>query len=397
MARPKTTSDAAPSKSPSKSPKKSTALDINTVVKPTILGVKGRGHLGFRSLEEYQWFDLCFKERRVMVERPMKVPIVSEDPFYVQVLRSRRGWLEALSEASDANLTVVREFSASLIEIDEFHFQAFVRGKTIDITPATLARFLKIAEVGNFQCPFHANAVSPTPMEVASELTGTDFLWESGRLLVSALTEEYQALLRVVQNSILPTSNNADITFEIARIVFAIGTGMRVDLVRLYMKEFWFPSDTKAQNVSIKPGALITRLCKSVGVSNKDGDEIVKAKTSIGQATDNRSKGQRKRAREPNVVASDEDGEQRTKHRHDPSVQPSTSVPIPVVNPVPISDELHDMLDRILGQQQAILAQLKEIKDQQSAIRDSTQCCIDTLGDRLANIEQRLLPFFKDD
>ena len=97
---------------------------------------------GFRSEEEFQWYNDFFKTREVMIERALDVTCPPGDPvpFFIARLRSYPNWEQTLTQPKVVNVGWVREVCATLIKDDTapYTYFACLRGQELEISPATV-------------------------------------------------------------------------------------------------------------------------------------------------------------------------------------------------------------------------------------------------------------------
>lgn len=318
-------------------PRKAITLD-----KPKDLEVTGNGYHGFRSRREYAWFRDYWARRGICIERPLATLTPNPPPFYLDVLRRRDGWYHHFILRFTCNCTLAREFSASLIRIARYEYRAYVRGVQVILTPSTLSALTRIPEMAQYQCPFRGGSPAPTPTAVATEITGRPYQWDGNTMIQkSELSADYTMLWLVLCNCIIPTSYNASINLWAGRILYAIGTGMQVDVLRLLIEAISEPLETSSRY--IKSGVLITRLCRAAGVVERNNDERKPARMPVGEQTQHRSTGQGRQKRRAGEASSSrpQDSEDEFTEMED---EPPVPDPIPAGPP---QDQMFTMLREI--------------------------------------------------
>ncbi|XP_062081410.1 uncharacterized protein LOC133786225 [Humulus lupulus] len=162
--------------------------------------------------------------------------VVLEDfPELVELLQSRQ-WVNTVSKLVSPHPSLIREFYANLDKsvIDgknEDCLTAFVRGNCIKFAPSTISRALKVPKVLK---PEYNKSYRPDQSTMGHVLTGQpDYVWGNHEIPVTKLTPFYRVLHRVALYNWFPNSHLSSITLEIGKFLYAVGTGVSIDLATL--------------------------------------------------------------------------------------------------------------------------------------------------------------------
>lgn len=227
------------------------------------------GFEGFRSKEEKEWYVKYFRTREVLTVEPLYTMYGRVAPPGLQ------GWEEALKNTEMCNLTLVREFCASLIKVNSYCYHAYVRGVPITLSPSLVAHILGVEEVLDYEFPFKSGAMNiPSFDRIASTLTGQSCSWDGKNLVSRDLTVNYHNLHKNLCRYVFPTTNIESLNIWQACILYAIGTCMKVDLAHCFIDYIIPPTKSTSMKNYIRCGWLITKICIDAGLEYQDGDEI---------------------------------------------------------------------------------------------------------------------------
>ncbi|XP_062080963.1 uncharacterized protein LOC133785762 [Humulus lupulus] len=162
--------------------------------------------------------------------------IVLEDfPDLVALLKSRR-WVHTVSKLVSPRPILIREFYSNLDKSvldgeNEDCLTAFVKGSRIKFSPSPIARVLKVPKVLK---PTYDKSYSPAQTTMGQVLTGqSDYVWGNHDISVTQLTPFYRVLRRVALYNWFLNSNLSFVTLEIGKFLYAVGTGVSIDLSSL--------------------------------------------------------------------------------------------------------------------------------------------------------------------
>ena len=253
-----------------------------------------RGHLGFRSEKEKEWYEDWFEQRTVVAERASYIHEFAEFEFEFLLTFARRvGWINFLkTNVGECNATICREFIASLIERPDYEYFAFVRGKEIPFTPYVLSNFLRIPVISNYILPYSSPENAPDENVVYKYLTGTPKTNAKFKIQSTRLLPHMHTLWMVVCNSLYPTTHKNHIYFDEALIVYNIAKDNNICLMRYLVKMIARPAGKLEGKETIKIGVLITRYCAHFEVEVKDGDQYITQLGPVTNSTIRRSQGQ---------------------------------------------------------------------------------------------------------
>ena len=103
----------------------------NQPIKPESLESHPLGeYSGFRSKQEFEWWEFAFTNRAVVMERPVLIGTLDDFPQR-NSFKLRQGWVDYLRrQGNSCNFSICREFIASLLPIpnEELSYVAKVRG-----------------------------------------------------------------------------------------------------------------------------------------------------------------------------------------------------------------------------------------------------------------------------
>ncbi|KAM7524772.1 hypothetical protein LguiA_014674 [Lonicera macranthoides] len=254
---------------------------------------RGRDYQGFRSKREKEWYEDWFFKRPVVAERAADVANI-DDFAFLPTIQRRMGWIEFLkNNVGDCNLTICREFIASLIEKGTYDYVAYVRGKQVPFNLAHLSQFIQIPALQQYTIPI-ANRESIPPSDVMIQyLTGKPSEWDGlGNIKAQTLLPQFYKLWMIVCNCIAPTSHTNDLYLPDILLVHALAHDNEICLTRYLISIIAHPSMHTLHKESIKMGVLITKLCEDAGIQARTTDKINKQLGIVNNSTFRRSLGQ---------------------------------------------------------------------------------------------------------
>ncbi|XP_062111245.1 protein transport protein SEC31-like [Humulus lupulus] len=172
------------------------------------------------------------------------------DPSFIQYFS--RHWVNTVSKLVSPHPILIREFYANLDRSvldgkNEDCLTAFVRGSRIKFAPSTIAHALKVPKVLK---PAYNKSYSPDQSTMGQVLTGLpDYVWGNHDIPITKLTHFYRVLHRVALYNWFPNSHLSSVTLEIGKFLYAMGTGVSIDLSTLiYDRIFDLASSTGTRN-----------------------------------------------------------------------------------------------------------------------------------------------------
>ncbi|XP_062113309.1 uncharacterized protein LOC133824442 [Humulus lupulus] len=163
--------------------------------------------------------------------------VLDDFPRFKESMVSR-GWVNSVSNLIMPSQNLVREIYSNidkhlLESSNPNQFKVFFRGKWFRFSPYTIAKVLNLPVVNS---PVFCSDFSTDLNLVAAELTGIpDFQWpdSKGAIPATALTSFYILLFRVALTNWLPNTHKSTVGTSLARFMFAVGTGVSIDLSTL--------------------------------------------------------------------------------------------------------------------------------------------------------------------
>jgi hypothetical protein len=158
---------------------------------------------------------------------------------------------------------LVREFVVNLSEecaeegSDDYH-KVHMRGRTIDFSPTVINKFLERSTESE------SNKILSMD-KIAEEITsGQAMQWpKKGLLPTSKLTVKYAILNRIGTANWAPTNHSSGITPTLAKLIYLIGKGKKVDFGKHVFEQTMKHVETSAIKLPIAFSSLITELILS--------------------------------------------------------------------------------------------------------------------------------------
>ncbi|XP_062080202.1 uncharacterized protein LOC133784955 [Humulus lupulus] len=199
--------------------------------------------------------------RRLHVE----TSVVLEDfPRLLALLESRH-WVNTVSGLVMPSQNLVREFYSNIEKslLDAQHpnrFTIFCRGKRVSFAPSTIRALLNIPLVTD---AIYNAEYAPDLNQVGRELTGqSDFCWNevSNDFPTPSLTSFYRVLLKVALTNWIPNSHTSTVTADIGRFLYAVGTGVTIDLSVLIFDRVYQAFLTKSRRLFLPFPCLVHKV-----------------------------------------------------------------------------------------------------------------------------------------
>ncbi|XP_062087169.1 uncharacterized protein LOC133793966 [Humulus lupulus] len=169
--------------------------------------------------------------------------VLSDFPELHKLMLSR-GWIHTISNMLMPSQKLVREVYSNIDKhlLESSHpnkFKVYCRGKWFCCSPSAIAKALKILVVQN---PVFGPDFSPNLNIVAAELAGCpDFKWPEakGVLPTTTLSKLYKVIHKVTISNWLPNSHKSTLGSYMAKFMFAVGTGVSIDLSTLIFERIY--------------------------------------------------------------------------------------------------------------------------------------------------------------
>ena len=167
-------------------------------------------------------------------------------PFFLTRVRAYASWIPVLTTHKAVNPGWVRTVCASLVKVpgEAATYRACVRGRELIISPAIVATALGIAPEEDYDYPVRFDHPVVSFDVITTTLSGGVQRSWTGELALSTecLTPDYHLLYLAIVACITPTATKKSLPGWMARVLYGVGTGQRICLVRLYIEMFAEPS-----------------------------------------------------------------------------------------------------------------------------------------------------------
>ncbi|XP_062080075.1 uncharacterized protein LOC133784819 [Humulus lupulus] len=220
-------------KSPPKRPKKTSRVPATSSIPPTTTTLHhSQPTHPFCSDHKLLRYRDEVSQRKLWFEYNV---VIDDFPLHRALIESR-GWLNTVTNLTPPCPTLVREFYANidkriLSDTSALKYRAYIRGKRFPFSPSIVSRVLSVTKELS---PAFNSQFTPSKLEMGVALTGSaSFEWGTGDLPVPALSHFYKVLHRIALNNWLPNTHTTSITTEISKFLFAVGTGVSIDLPTL--------------------------------------------------------------------------------------------------------------------------------------------------------------------
>ncbi|RYR15066.1 hypothetical protein Ahy_B04g071804 [Arachis hypogaea] len=225
----------------------------------------------------------------VVPESPFKLR--KEEYSEIKKIIKKRGWELLCNPPQEVSMVLIHEFYTNVIREfdDEEPYMSYVRGVTVDFSPNTISRVLKVKQKRFKQASYEEMVENdPRYMDVFSDLcrVGTDWVLDSQRqplkLRRGDLTPQAKGWHDIVRRSLIPTSNNSEVTANRAIIIHCIMKGGEINVGEVIAKNIIEIAQKVKQDSWLGYPSTILRLCEEAGVPLEEFEEtdIV----SIGKA-----------------------------------------------------------------------------------------------------------------
>ncbi|KAM6562465.1 hypothetical protein CsatB_022463 [Cannabis sativa] len=178
------------------------------------------------------------------------------------IVQSRK-WERTVTHLQSPNVNLVREFYANLDESivnekSQHKYQAYIRGSWFRCAPSTISLILKIPRLAH---PTYTDEYKPLFKDVGAELTGKpDFVWNGKEFPVTILSEFYRVLHKIALSNWWANSHTSTINYNTARFLYALGTGVSIDLPSLIYTRILDSAKAKGVKHTLPYPSLIQRL-----------------------------------------------------------------------------------------------------------------------------------------
>lgn len=202
-----------------------------------------------------------FSFRRVNIELNV---VLKDFPDIHYVVQTRK-WEQSLVHNPMPSQNLVQEFYAnmdnSLVDISHPNkFTVFCRGQRVYFAPSVICQVLGLPLVKNpvFNDEFH-----PDLSVLGKELTGQDTLaWNvaTNDFPTTSLTWFYRVLHKICLSNWFPNSHSSSITVDIGRFLYAVGTGVTIDLATVIFDKIVSAYQSKGKRLFLPYACLIHRI-----------------------------------------------------------------------------------------------------------------------------------------
>ncbi|XP_062085249.1 uncharacterized protein LOC133791340 [Humulus lupulus] len=194
--------------------------------------------------------------------------VLDDFPRFKESMLSR-GWINSVSNLLMPSQNLVREIYSNidkhiLESSNPNQFKVFCRGKWFRFSPSTIAKVLNLPVV---KSPVFCSDYSPDLHLVAAELTGSpEFKWpdNKGAIPATALTSYYRLLFRVALSNWLPNTHKSTVGTYLARFLFAVGTGVSIDLSTIIFDRIYNEAVARGTRSFLPFPCLLHRLALSI-------------------------------------------------------------------------------------------------------------------------------------
>ena len=232
------------------------------------------------------------KDRTVIFERGIQLDSLS-DTSIPRIVRNHK-WENFVQNPGVANLTLVREFLASMIPR---YFTSggavMVRGVQVQVSEDRINNLFGTDPVPQPQAPFGYTPYSGNSEELARLLRGNDDgRWDNDHLIRQSDLPKDLALMNLFTcASLRPVSHHSSLAIKRSELLACyLVEGSKIDIGRIIKMEIGGAGDVDIKGKSRTPQkiipfpCLITKLCRQEGVVELPTDEMAMGdKTDINQ------------------------------------------------------------------------------------------------------------------
>ena len=214
-----------------------------------------------------------FSFRRLHIELNV---VIKDFPVIHSILQTRQ-WENSLVNHPMPSQNLVREFYAnmdhSLLDLSSPNkFTVFCRGQRVHFAPSVIRQVLCLPLVKDpvFNADYH-----PDLSVVGRELTGQDtFVWNmaSNDFPTTSLTWFYRVLHKLCLSNWFPNSHSSSVTLDIGRFLYAVGTGVSIDLATVMFDKIMSAYQSKGKRLFLPFACLIHRIAlhSKLKITNHD-------------------------------------------------------------------------------------------------------------------------------
>ncbi|KAL4337698.1 hypothetical protein AHAS_Ahas12G0136200 [Arachis hypogaea] len=194
---------------------------------------------------------------------------------------TRRGWDKLCDPPQGVGLLMIQEFYSNLwttdaeAEKETPNCKIFVRGKVNHFSPPHIHKILCLrAPSSSSEAPSYEGRVKTNPrlVDVITNIRepNTDWKYDAegrpNQLRRSDLIPMTREWFEFIQKSLIPSSNNFEVTVERAILVHSIMQGEEVRVDKLISKGIYHIAESRASTTYLGFPSLIYRLCKAAKV-----------------------------------------------------------------------------------------------------------------------------------
>ena len=217
-----------------------------------------------------------FSFRKLQVELNVHI---QDFPNVLDSLKSRQ-WLSTLSDNPLPCQNLVREFYAnmesSLVDVNHPNrFSVFCRGCRVPFAPSVIRTILNLPLV---KSPEFNETYQPDLATIGKELTGQDtFVWNtaSNDFPTTSLTSFYRVIHKISLSNWFPNSHASSVTVDIGRFIYAVGTGVSIDLGTVIFDKIINAFQSKGKRLFLPFPCLIHRIAVSNHIKLTSQDVFV--------------------------------------------------------------------------------------------------------------------------
>ena len=185
---------------------------------------------------QYRWM----VDKEIIYELGFQVR-KTECPKITKKVEKRR-WELLTDPVTRVNANLVREFYANAVRYDKADesYTSFVRGKTVDFSPMSVMRALKLRSIPFEEESYHSRIDnSPNYDQIVRDICvpGADWVRDSERkpkfIKRGDLPPEAKGWFEIVRRSILPAGNNSEVNLKRATMVHRILKGGEIKVHEL--------------------------------------------------------------------------------------------------------------------------------------------------------------------
>ncbi|RYQ84197.1 hypothetical protein Ahy_B10g103224 [Arachis hypogaea] len=216
----------------------------------------------------------------IILEVPFKLR--KEEYPEIQKAIRKRGWELLCTQPQVVSMPLIHEFYANVIKKNENEepYLSYVRGVVVHFSPNTINRVLMIKPKW-FKQPSYKERVKYDQrcVDVLSDLckVGTNWVLDSQgqplKLRRGDLIPQAKGWHDIVRRSLIPTSNNSEVTINRAIMIHCIMKGGEINVGEIIAKNIVDTAENVKQDSWLGYPSTILRLCEDAGVPLEEFEE----------------------------------------------------------------------------------------------------------------------------